>query len=62
MEELFSDKFEMFPYNEESRSVWFSRNISESDEQQFALVGILIGMAVYNGNICWMCKFAKVPP
>jgi ubiquitin-protein ligase E3 A len=40
----------MFVYNEESRSYWFNSASLES-ESEFVLVGILMGLAIYNGDI-----------
>ena len=40
----------MFTYIEESRCVWFNSSSLES-EKEFELVGILLGLAIYNGII-----------
>ena len=40
----------MFTYVEESESVWLNDSSLES-EKEFELVGILLGLAIYNGVI-----------
>jgi len=40
----------MFTYIEESQSVWLNSSSLES-EKEFELVGILLGLAIYNGII-----------
>lgn len=40
----------MFTYIEESESVWLNSSSLES-EKEFELVGILLGLAIYNGII-----------
>ena len=40
----------MFSYIEESRCVWLNSSSLES-EKEFELVGILLGLAIYNGII-----------
>jgi ubiquitin-protein ligase E3 A len=40
----------MFTYNEESRVFWFNGNTFEANVK-FELVGILMGLAIYNSNI-----------
>ena len=40
----------MFTYIEESHSVWLNSSSLES-EKEFELVGILLGLAIYNGII-----------
>lgn len=40
----------MFTYDEESRLYWFNSN-SIDTEQEFALIGIVLGLAIYNGVI-----------
>ncbi|ORX45657.1 HECT-domain-containing protein [Hesseltinella vesiculosa] len=56
--ELFDSKYGMFVSNEESRLCWFNPQIlaGDPDEDQrtlreFKLMGLLIGLAVYNGVI-----------
>jgi hypothetical protein len=40
----------MFTYNEDSRVFWFNGNTFESN-LKFELIGILMGLAIYNSNI-----------
>jgi hypothetical protein len=40
----------MFTYNNESRLFWFNGNTFEANVK-FELVGILMGLAIYNSNI-----------
>ncbi|GJQ10768.1 hypothetical protein GpartN1_g2559.t1 [Galdieria partita] len=48
--ELFSADYGMFVYNEKTRFHWFRVDSLEVDDN-FKLVGIIIGMALYNGVI-----------
>jgi len=50
VEAVFDPGYGMFTYIEESRCVWFNSSSLES-EQEFELVGILLGLAIYNGII-----------
>ncbi|CAO3617098.1 unnamed protein product [Cunninghamella echinulata] len=51
--ELFDAKYGMFSFNEESRFCWFNPNIILDDItiREYKLLGLLIGLAVYNGVI-----------
>jgi HECT-domain (ubiquitin-transferase) len=40
----------MFSYNEESRMLWLNGNTFEANVK-FELIGILMGIAIYNQNI-----------
>jgi hypothetical protein len=40
----------MFVYDEESRTHWFNR-FTNVDASQFVLVGMILGLAIYNGVI-----------
>jgi hypothetical protein len=40
----------MFIYSEEYRTFWFNHNSMES-EQEFHLMGSILGLAIYNGVI-----------
>ena len=46
--ELFDAKYGTFLYNEETRCYWFNQHSFES-EKEYMLIGILIGLAIYNG-------------
>ncbi|KAF7722836.1 putative E3 ubiquitin-protein ligase HTD2 [Apophysomyces ossiformis] len=51
--ELFDPKYGMFTFNEESRLCWFSASPSVDDYtiREYKLVGLLLGLAVYNSVI-----------
>lgn len=40
----------MFVYNPEPRTIWFSRNTIDTDNE-FFLVGVVLGLALYNGEL-----------
>ncbi|KAJ7562478.1 hypothetical protein O6H91_03G070600 [Diphasiastrum complanatum] len=48
--ELFNVKYGMFSYNEETRLFWFNSTPLDMD-MEYELVGILLGLAIYNGHI-----------
>ncbi|KAL2644003.1 hypothetical protein R1flu_011590 [Riccia fluitans] len=48
--EVFDPKYGMFSYNEETRLYWFNSSPLEMDTE-YELVGILLGLAIYNGHI-----------
>jgi len=48
--QLFDPKYGMFTYDEASRACWFNRNSVSSDEE-YELIGIILGLAIYNGVI-----------
>jgi len=39
----------MFTYNEDTRTFWF--NSVSTDYDEFKLIGIILGLAIYNGII-----------
>lgn len=47
---IFRPEYGMFTYNEKSRTYWFSKTCMENDSE-FNLVGVLMGLAVYNSII-----------
>lgn len=47
---LFDPAYTMFTYNQESRMLWFNGNTFEANVK-FELLGILLGIAIYNQNI-----------
>ncbi|CEP14339.1 hypothetical protein [Parasitella parasitica] len=51
--EIFDPKYGMFTFNEESRFCWFSPNpvVDEINIREYKLVGLLLGLAVYNSVI-----------
>lgn len=48
--ELFDVEFGMFDYNQESHLYWFKQDTFESP-LKFELTGVILGVAIYNGNI-----------
>jgi ubiquitin-protein ligase E3 A len=50
VKQIFDVNFGMFELNPETRTFWFSTNSFENDEQ-FRLIGIIIGLAIYNSVI-----------
>ncbi|CAG5134325.1 unnamed protein product, partial [Candidula unifasciata] len=50
VEELFNPDIGMFTYNEESHHYWFN-SLSFENDAQFTLIGILLGLAIYNSCI-----------
>jgi len=50
VEEIFDPKYGMFSYDEETRQVWFNP-FSLENENQYQLVGMILGLAIYNGVI-----------
>lgn len=50
IEELFNPDFGMFEFNKENRTCWFKPGSFET-ENQFTLIGLLFGIAIYNNVI-----------
>lgn len=50
LKEILDPKYGMFKYYEESRQVWFSEDSFET-EGMYTLIGILLGLAIYNFTI-----------
>ncbi|UYV60364.1 UBE3A [Cordylochernes scorpioides] len=50
VEEIFNPDFAMFSLNPETRTYWFNPTSFESDAQ-FTLIGIILGLAIYNNVI-----------
>lgn len=48
----------MFTYNDETRTFWFNP-MSHENDGQFTLVGIVLGLAIYN-NVNLNVHFPKV--
>ena len=46
--QIFDVSYGMFTYDDEQRTFWFNRASLESD-REFELIGILLGVAIYNG-------------
>ncbi|XP_057824874.2 uncharacterized protein LOC131036882 isoform X3 [Cryptomeria japonica] len=56
--DIFDPKYGMFSYNEETRLFWFN-NPPWDVSEEFELVGIVLGLAIYNGHILEL-HFPKV--
>ncbi|KAK7086788.1 Ubiquitin-protein ligase E3A [Halocaridina rubra] len=50
VEQIFNPDYAMFSLNNETQTFWFNPNCFESDAQ-FTLVGIVLGLAIYNNVI-----------
>ncbi|XP_054260809.1 ubiquitin-protein ligase E3A [Macrosteles quadrilineatus] len=50
VEEIFNPDYGMFTFQEESQTVWFNTTSFESDAQ-YTLIGIVLGLAIYNNII-----------
>ncbi|XP_023210591.1 ubiquitin-protein ligase E3A-like [Centruroides sculpturatus] len=50
VEEIFNPDFAMFTLNSETQTYWFNPTSFESDAQ-FTLIGIILGLAIYNNII-----------
>ena len=48
--QIFDVSYGMFEYDEDARVFWFNRSSLEN-EREFELIGILLGVAIYNGVI-----------
>ncbi|OQR78664.1 ubiquitin-protein ligase E3A-like [Tropilaelaps mercedesae] len=58
VEQLFNPDFGMFTLDEETRSYWFNPTSFEADAQ-FELIGIILGLAIYN-NVILDVRFPMV--
>lgn len=58
VENIFNPDYGMFIYKEDTNCVWFNANSFET-EAQFTLIGIVLGLAIYN-NIILAVKFPMV--
>jgi len=50
IKEIFHEKYGMFALNKDSRRYWFNKNSMEA-ANEFQLIGIMLGLAIYNGVI-----------
>ncbi|XP_052120401.1 ubiquitin-protein ligase E3A isoform X2 [Frankliniella occidentalis] len=50
VEEIFNPDYGMFTWNQETQTVWFNPTSFESDAQ-FSLIGVVLGLAIYNNVI-----------
>lgn len=47
IDQVFNPDYAMFAFNAETRNFWFNPTSFESDAQ-FTLIGIMLGLAIYN--------------
>ena len=48
LRELLDPKYSLLKHDEETRTLWFNSDSLEAEEE-FELVGMLLGIAIYNG-------------
>lgn len=58
IEEIFNPDYAMFMYQNDTQTAWFNPSCFENDAQ-FTLVGIVLGLAIYN-NIILPVNFPMV--
>ncbi|CAD7081216.1 unnamed protein product [Hermetia illucens] len=58
VEQIFNPDYGMFIYQEDTKTVWFN-STSFENEAQFTLIGIVLGLAIYN-NIILAVNFPMV--
>lgn len=58
VEQIFNPDYGMFVYHEDTKTVWFN-STSFENEAQFTLIGIVLGLAIYN-NIILPVNFPMV--
>lgn len=58
VEEIFNPDYAMFTFQSDSNTVWFNPTSFESDGQ-FTLIGIVLGLAIYN-NVILAVNFPMV--
>ncbi|CAF0730839.1 unnamed protein product [Didymodactylos carnosus] len=58
-EQVFKPEYGMFMFDEETRSMWFNPSAGDDMDREYTLIGMLIGLAIYN-NIILDIKFAPV--
>lgn len=51
MKEILDRKYGMFVEYEETRTIWFGCSMIEEDDVMYRVIGILCGLAIYNGVI-----------
>ena len=50
-EKLFEKEFGMWIELENGKGSWFNPSINKTNEKNYSLVGLLMGLAVYNGVV-----------
>lgn len=58
VEQIFNPDYGMFVFNDDTRTMWFN-STSFENEAQFSLIGIVLGLAIYN-NIILAVNFPMV--
>ncbi|XP_053673272.1 probable E3 ubiquitin-protein ligase HERC4 [Anopheles nili] len=51
LRDILDPKYGMFKAFDDSRTIWFTEDFFDSDDNMFALIGILCGLAIYNFTI-----------
>ncbi|XP_058829831.1 probable E3 ubiquitin-protein ligase HERC4 isoform X2 [Topomyia yanbarensis] len=51
LKDVLDPKYGMFKTYEDSRAIWFTEDLFDYEENMFALIGILCGLAIYNFTI-----------
>ncbi|XP_058461003.1 probable E3 ubiquitin-protein ligase HERC4 isoform X2 [Malaya genurostris] len=51
LKDVIDPKYGMFKTYEDSRAIWFTEDFFDSEDNMFALIGILCGLAIYNFTI-----------
>jgi len=51
LKEVLDLKYGMFQFYEESRLLWFNSGTFEDDMGMYYLIGLMCGLAIYNGTI-----------
>jgi ubiquitin-protein ligase E3 A len=49
--QVFDPAFGMFSYNDETRLFWFGASSMLGLEMEYELIGMIVGLAIYNGHI-----------
>jgi len=51
IKEIFDEKYGMWKYDPETRTHWFNPGCPSEMSMEFVLIGILVGLAIYNGTL-----------
>lgn len=51
IQQIFSPEYGMFMTNEETRCLWFNPSAIEDLDREYTLIGMLVGLAIYNSVI-----------
>ena len=58
-EKLFEKEFGMWIELENGKGSWFNPSINKTNEKNYSLVGLLMGLAVYNGVVLGKSVYFK---